>query len=796
MKARPRQTLHTLALARLLSTGRLFSDVSFALRPYESHLLERVCEPSLQADVIASKLVQEAAARHAEAHAGSLPDSLALARRHYERIASRPSVLAIRLLGYVLRKVWRLLFKQSGVSVNLPSLRAVVEAARERPGVPLVLVPCHRSHADYLLLSFVLFQYGITVPLIAAGDNLAVPPFGALFRRTGAFFVRRAAAAAAAEAQAHAPGPLQAERALYNAVLAAYVRGAAARGATLEFFIEGGRSRLGSMLPPKLGLLSALTDAALGPASPAGVPRPRPSPSSSPPASFSRPAGSPLSSRPPSSGSGLSDMAGPSAPSAPSADPLAAPDLLLVPVSLQYERCPEAASYALERLGRPKVPESLRAFLSAAWSLLRSPGFGGAHVRFGEPFTLSDYAAARAGGGVGPFRPCPDGPPSPPASPAVPPRLGARSYPSFSALAAAGVPGAPAAGPDARRALVRDLAFDLTDRIGRNTPLVPASLLALLLLCPREGPAPPPAPTPALLPLHLRWLAAELAACGAPLSGPLSRALRSADEAERVASYTLALHSDLLEEPLEDGDASAPLRPARSPAARLQLAFYRGTLLAWLSHDALLLSALRAASSALAGAPAAPAAVLSEATLLRALAPRELALCPAPADAAACAAALEALVARGLAARDPSGSGSFFPAPDPPAPAGAPSFPRLARSLLRPALEASFAVLDAARLAARGAVPCASLAALRSLAAERAEILSCIVPGAPRAPSPGAPAPEPLPALGPEAAATDGIDAAIRWLVGEGLLRDAPPLSAPDPAALAALAARVRAHLL
>eukprot|EP00741_Cyanophora_paradoxa_P025276 tig00000361_g24395.t1 len=400
---------------------------------------------------------QEAAARHAEAHAGSRDRFPTRWRWRGGTTSESPRARRVRI------QVWRLLFKQSGVSVNLPSLRAVVEAARERPGVPLVLVPCHRSHADYLLLSFVLFQYGITVP-----------PFGALFRRTGAFFVRRAAAAAAVEAQAQAPGPLQAERALYNAVLAAYVRGAAARGATLEFFIEGGRSRLGSMLPPKLGLLSALMDAALGPASPAGVPRPRPSPSSSPPASFSRPAGSPLSSRPPSSGSGLSDMGGPSAPSAPSADPLAAPDL------------------------------------------------------------LPDYAAARAGGGVGPCGPCPDGPPSPPASPAVPPRLGARSYPSFSALAAAGVPGVPAAGPDARRALVRDLAFDLTDRIGRNTPLVPASLLALLLLCPREGPAPPPAPTPALLPLHLRWLAAELAACGAPLSGPLSRALRSPDEAERT----------------------------------------------------------------------------------------------------------------------------------------------------------------------------------------------------------------------------------------------------------------------
>lgn len=55
-------------------------------------------------------------------------------------------------------------------------------------GKEVVYVPCHRSHADYILLSFLLYVRGLAVPHIAAGINLNLPVIGGLARMGGAFF--------------------------------------------------------------------------------------------------------------------------------------------------------------------------------------------------------------------------------------------------------------------------------------------------------------------------------------------------------------------------------------------------------------------------------------------------------------------------------------------------------------------------------------------------------------------------------------------------------------------------------
>jgi glycerol-3-phosphate O-acyltransferase len=59
------------------------------------------------------------------------------------------------------------------------------------PGHGIVYVPCHRSHVDYLLLSYIIFTRGLMVPHIAAGANLNLPVVGSILRRSGAFFLRR-----------------------------------------------------------------------------------------------------------------------------------------------------------------------------------------------------------------------------------------------------------------------------------------------------------------------------------------------------------------------------------------------------------------------------------------------------------------------------------------------------------------------------------------------------------------------------------------------------------------------------
>jgi glycerol-3-phosphate O-acyltransferase len=110
---------------------------------------------------------------------------------------------------------------------------------RIAPGQGIVYVPCHRSHVDYLLLSYVVYRRGLTPPHIAAGANLDFPVIGPLLRRGGAFFLRRS---------------FKGEP-LYGAVFHEYLHLMISRGFPIEYFIEGGRSRSGRMLVPKAGIL-------------------------------------------------------------------------------------------------------------------------------------------------------------------------------------------------------------------------------------------------------------------------------------------------------------------------------------------------------------------------------------------------------------------------------------------------------------------------------------------------------------------------------------------------------------
>ncbi|MCP4078321.1 MAG: glycerol-3-phosphate 1-O-acyltransferase PlsB [Gammaproteobacteria bacterium] len=108
----------------------------------------------------------------------------------------------------------------------------------------LVYVPCHRSHVDYLLLSYVIFHEGLALPYIAAGNNLDMPIIGKLLRGGGAFFIRRSFK----------------NNPLYAAVMNEYVLELIDMGVPIEYFIEGGRSRTGRLLQPKLGMLSMTVD--------------------------------------------------------------------------------------------------------------------------------------------------------------------------------------------------------------------------------------------------------------------------------------------------------------------------------------------------------------------------------------------------------------------------------------------------------------------------------------------------------------------------------------------------------
>jgi glycerol-3-phosphate O-acyltransferase len=133
----------------------------------------------------------------------------------------------------------------SAVEVDQAGIETLRERAKEGT---LVLLPSHKSHVDYLALAWVLYRHKLQLPLVAAGENLNFFPVGAILRKAGAFFIRRS---------------FSGDR-LYAAVVDAYIRRLIKDGVALEFFPEGGRSRTGKLLPPKLGLLSLVVDAALG----------------------------------------------------------------------------------------------------------------------------------------------------------------------------------------------------------------------------------------------------------------------------------------------------------------------------------------------------------------------------------------------------------------------------------------------------------------------------------------------------------------------------------------------------
>jgi glycerol-3-phosphate O-acyltransferase len=140
---------------------------------------------------------------------------------------------------------WSTRIMFDGVAINHMVLNKVKNMAHKGP---LVLIPCHKSHIDYLILDYVLYCNNMQVPHIAAGKNLSFWPMGPIFRRGGAFFLRRSFGGAV----------------LYSKVFAEYVHKLLEEGYNIEQFIEGGRSRTGKLLMPKLGLLSILISAFKG----------------------------------------------------------------------------------------------------------------------------------------------------------------------------------------------------------------------------------------------------------------------------------------------------------------------------------------------------------------------------------------------------------------------------------------------------------------------------------------------------------------------------------------------------
>ena len=183
--------------------------------------------------LIHDPLVREAITEHAREAQISVAKAEAKALHYGNEVASDYTYTVIRFLEVVLSWFWNKIY--DGIKVNhIEQVKGIA------PGHEVIYVPCHRSHIDYLLLSYLLFRNGLTPPHIAAGINLNMPVVGNLLRRGGAFFMRRT----------FKGNPL------YSAVFNAYLHTLFTKGFPVEYFVEGGRSRTGRMLQPRPGMLA------------------------------------------------------------------------------------------------------------------------------------------------------------------------------------------------------------------------------------------------------------------------------------------------------------------------------------------------------------------------------------------------------------------------------------------------------------------------------------------------------------------------------------------------------------
>ena len=159
-----------------------------------------------------------------------------VARRKAEKyaleIAADFSYPTIRILVRLLRWLWNRIY--DGVEVN--HMQRLHDVAKDKE---IIYVPCHRSHIDYLLLGYVTYEGGLQLPHVAAGINLNMPVVGGILRGGGAFFLRRT---------------FKGNR-LYATVFDAYINQVLVKGHSMEYFVEGGRSRTGRLLSPKGGML-------------------------------------------------------------------------------------------------------------------------------------------------------------------------------------------------------------------------------------------------------------------------------------------------------------------------------------------------------------------------------------------------------------------------------------------------------------------------------------------------------------------------------------------------------------
>jgi len=292
---------------------KLAHKLSRVLRVHSHRIKTAVVGPDLShrrtiaRNIINRPPVQREIKAYANRRGISIDSASKEANKIIREIAADYSYSSIKFMHRIFRWFWTKVY--DGVQVNFFDEFRSLTTHNE-----IIYTPCHRSHIDYLIMSYALYERGLVPPHIAAGINLNLPVVGRILRGSGAFFIRRSF-----------------NSVLYSTIFSEYLSSLINHGISIEYFVEGSRSRTGRLLPPKGGMLAMTIK------------------------------------------SYINERSNP---------------LLFQPASLNYEKLMEGGSYQKELGGKTKKKESIGG-LFRALKLLKNE-YGRLTVNMSEPIALDD----------------------------------------------------------------------------------------------------------------------------------------------------------------------------------------------------------------------------------------------------------------------------------------------------------------------------------------------------------------------------------------------------------------------
>lgn len=327
---------------------KYFANIVYAVRKRTNHVYPDVSPSVLHHPRVCEAIAQE----DAESKADTKSKSVSAEKKAQRIVEVMKSTMTGRLTGFVawiLSKIFPNLLR--AILVHKGQID-VIKRASER-GLPMIYLPLHRSHLDYVLMTFIFWHYKIKTPYVAAGINLNIPVFGPIMKSLGGFFIRRKLDKRNGKKDM-----------VYRSILHIYIEELLRNGQSMEFFLEGGRSRSGKSLSPKAGLLSVIKETLC---------------------------------------SGHVE------------------DVYIVPIGINYEKLMDG-DFSTEQLGLPKKPETFIGAIKALLKVCRTQ-YGCVRVDFCQPFSLKEYLqnTQSSQSSVQGSEPNSDGELSPDSDPSTPP---------------------------------------------------------------------------------------------------------------------------------------------------------------------------------------------------------------------------------------------------------------------------------------------------------------------------------------------------------------------------------------